>query len=53
MIAACQALCHAGLIRPRFQRSGPSVGRQRLDFDVNPAVAKVDVQSDRRANEAN
>jgi hypothetical protein len=26
MIAACQALCHAGLIRPRFQRSGPGLG---------------------------
>jgi hypothetical protein len=52
MIAACHALCHAGLIRPRLQRSGPSVGRQRLDFEVNPAVAKAAVQSDRPASEA-
>jgi hypothetical protein len=44
MVAACQALCHAGLIRPKFQRSGAGFGRQRLDFEVNPAVHKMDVQ---------
>jgi hypothetical protein len=54
MKEACRALCHAGLMRPKFQRGGPTGGRRRLDFDVNPRIfANMDVQSDRPANEAN
>jgi hypothetical protein len=38
MDGACKVLVEAGLIRPRFSRTGPSKCRQAHSFEMNPAL---------------
>jgi Protein of unknown function (DUF3987) len=36
--AATEALVDAGWLRAKFERAGASPGRQRVDYEINPAV---------------
>ena len=47
MDRACAALVEAGLIRPRPSRRGPSKGRLRRDYEVNPALQNYIVSGPR------